>query len=111
MNMIYVSGTIRRGKREFRYGQKTHRYGCGRSVQSALQDAEQRGQIPIPFSIKRKNYLSNLKAVTEDPFSDEDMKLISGIDRDCRLIKGRVFLWPGAKDWEDLWDIEGGQGQ
>ena len=73
-----------------------------------LKWAVQRGQIPIPFSVKRKNYLSNLRAVTEDPLSDEDMKLISGIDRNCRLIKGQVFLWPGARSWEDLWDNEGG---
>lgn len=76
-----------------------------------LKWAVQRGQIPIPFSVKRKNYLSNLKAVTEDPLSEDDMGLISGIDRNCRLIKGQVFLWPGARGWEDLWDIEGGQGQ
>jgi alcohol dehydrogenase (NADP+) len=24
-----------------------------------------------------------------------------------RLVKGHVFLWPGANDWEDLWDIHG----
>ena len=74
-----------------------------------LKWAVQRGQIPIPFSVNRKNYLSNLRAVTEDPLSDKDMKLISGIDRNCRLIKGQVFLWPGARGWEDLWDNEGGQ--
>jgi diketogulonate reductase-like aldo/keto reductase len=74
-----------------------------------LKWAVQRGQIPIPFSVKRSNYLSNLRAVTGDPLSDRDMKLISGIDRKCRLIKGQVFLWPGARCWEDLWDNEGGQ--
>ncbi len=73
-----------------------------------LKWAVQRGQIPIPFSVNRKNYVANLKAVTENPLTDEDMRLISGIDRNCRLIKGQVFLWPGAKSWEDLWDIEGG---
>lgn len=70
-----------------------------------LKWAVQRGQIPIPFSVRRKNYLSNLKAVTENPLTDEDMRLISEIDRNCRLIKGQVFLWPGAGGWEDLWDI------
>jgi len=73
-----------------------------------LKWAVQRGQVPIPFSVNRKNYLANLKAVTENPLTDEDMRLISGIDRNCRLIKGQVFLWPGAKSWEDLWDVEGG---
>jgi len=71
--------------------------------------AVQRGQIPIPFSVKRKNYLSNLRAVTECPLTDEDMTAISVIDRNCRLIKGQVFLWQGAAGWEDLWDIEVGQ--
>jgi len=71
-----------------------------------LKWAVQRGQIPIPFSVNRKNYLSNLKAVTEHPLMDEDMRLIAGIDRNCRLIKGQVFLWPGADSWEDLWDID-----
>jgi diketogulonate reductase-like aldo/keto reductase len=74
-----------------------------------LKWAVQRGQIPIPFSTKRKNLLSNLKSVTENPLTDEDMRLISGIDRNCRLIKGQVFLWPGANGWEDLWDIDGGK--
>lgn len=69
--------------------------------------AVQRGQVPIPFSIYRHEYLSNIKAVVEDPLSDEEMQEIAGIDKNCRLIKGQVFLWPGAKDWTDLWDING----
>ena len=72
-----------------------------------LKWAVQRGQIPIPFSTKRRNILSNLKAVVEDPLTDEEMAAISGIDRNCRLIKGHVFLWEGAKDWTDLWDPDG----
>ena len=35
------------------------------------------------------------------------MQAISGIDRNCRLIKGQVFLWEGAEGWEDLWDLDG----
>jgi alcohol dehydrogenase (NADP+) len=23
------------------------------------------------------------------------------------LIKGHVFLWEGANDWRDLWDLDG----
>lgn len=65
--------------------------------------AVQRGQVPIPFSVKPKNYISNLKAVTEDPLTDEEMAAINSIDRNCRLIKGQVFLWEGAESWEDLW--------
>lgn len=69
--------------------------------------AIQRGQIPIPFSTKRRNMLSNLKAVTTEPLTMEEMKEIGEIDKNCRLIKGQVFLWQGAKSWEDLWDVDG----
>ena len=68
--------------------------------------AVQRGQIPIPFSIKPKEYFSNLKAVTVDPLTDEEMREIEGIDKHNRLIKGQVFLWESAKDWQDLWDLD-----
>lgn len=69
--------------------------------------AVQRGQVPIPFSIHKKNYLNNLLCSTVDPLTDEEMKAIEGIDKNCRLIKGQVFLWEGAKSWEDLWDVDG----
>ena len=68
--------------------------------------AEQRGQVPIPFSTKRRNYLANIRSLLSDPLSDEEMEAIAGIDRNCRLIKGHVFLWEGARDWRDLWDGE-----
>jgi len=68
--------------------------------------AQQRGQVPIPMSTKRRNYLANLQSVTEDPLSEAEMDAISKIDRNCRLIKGQVFLWEGAKGWEDLWDLD-----
>jgi alcohol dehydrogenase (NADP+) len=69
--------------------------------------AVQRGQIPIPFSVNRRNYLSNLRAVVADPLSAEEMEAISRIDRNCRLIKGDVFLWKENQTWEDLWDLNG----
>lgn len=69
--------------------------------------AVQRGQVPIPFSIHRNNYTSNLLGTITDPLTDEEMKEIESVDRNCRLIKGQVFLWEGAKGWEDLWDING----
>ena len=72
-----------------------------------LKWAAQRGQIPIPFSVREPQYVSNLKCVTEDPLTAEEMETIRKADKDCRLIKGQVFLWPGAGDWEDLWDITG----
>jgi len=69
--------------------------------------AAQRGQVPIPFSTKRSNYLSNLLAVVEDPLSNEEMMEIAGADRNCRLIKGQVFLWKEGQCWADLWDVNG----
>lgn len=72
-----------------------------------LKWAVQRGQIPIPFSVKRPQYLSNLKCVTEDMLTEAEMKKIEQADKFCRLIKGQVFLWEGAKGWEDLWDLNG----
>jgi len=69
--------------------------------------AVQRGQAPIPMSTRRRNYLSNLRAVVEDPLSAEEMAALAGIDRNCRLIKGQVFLWREGQSWEDLWDLDG----
>ncbi|HHY56099.1 MAG TPA: aldo/keto reductase [Chloroflexi bacterium] len=69
--------------------------------------AVQRGQTPIPFSVKRRNYLANLQGVVSDPLTDDEMKAIAGIDKGCRLIKGQVFLWKENQDWRDLWDEDG----
>ena len=66
--------------------------------------AVQRSSIPIPFSVHEKNYQGNLLAVTEDPLTQDEMELLKKAERNCRLVKGQVFLWPGAKGWEDLWD-------
>lgn len=69
--------------------------------------ALQRGLIVIPFSTKPKKYRSNLMAALMDPLTNEEMEAISKIDRNCRLIKGQVFLWEGSNGWEDLWDLDG----
>jgi hypothetical protein len=61
----------------------------------------------IPFSVKKRNFLANLQAAVTEPLTDEDMKAIAGIDRNCRLIKGQVFLWREGQSWEDLWDMDG----
>jgi diketogulonate reductase-like aldo/keto reductase len=69
--------------------------------------AVQRGQVPIPMSTNPRNYTANLRAAIEDPLTAAEMAAISEIDRNCRLIKGHVFLWERASGWEDLWDING----
>lgn len=69
--------------------------------------AVQRGQVPIPFSIYRNEYLSNLRAAASEPLTDAEMKAVAGIDRNSRLIKGQVFLWKDGQNWEDLWDLDG----
>jgi len=69
--------------------------------------AVQRGQTPIPFSVKRGNYLANLQCTLSEPLADEDMRAIAGLERNCRLIKGQVFLWKDGQSWEALWDEDG----
>jgi alcohol dehydrogenase (NADP+) len=61
------------------------------------------GYCPIG-SPTEKNYQANLRCVTEDPLSAAEMEAIGKADKLCRLVKGQVFLWSGAKGWEDLWD-------
>jgi alcohol dehydrogenase (NADP+) len=72
-----------------------------------LKWAVQRGQITIPFSVKTDKMFNNLKGVTEGLLTEAEMEAVSKIDKNCRLIKGQVFLWESAKGWEDLWDLEG----
>jgi alcohol dehydrogenase (NADP+) len=67
--------------------------------------AVQRGQAPIPFSIH--HYRDNLECVISDPLTAEEMRAIAAIDRNCRLIKGQVFLWKDGQTWEALWDTSG----
>jgi diketogulonate reductase-like aldo/keto reductase len=69
--------------------------------------AQQRGQIPIPFSVRHAHYLGNLGGVVSEPLTNEEMQEVAGIDRNCRLIKGQVFLWKSGQNWEDLWDLNG----
>lgn len=69
--------------------------------------AVQRGQVPIPFSTNRNHYLANLEAVVSEPLTEVDMREITAIDRNSRLIKGQVFLWKEGQSWEDLWDVNG----
>ena len=67
--------------------------------------AVQRGQTPIPFSVH--HYGANLEGVVSDPLTDEEMREIAALDRNCRLIKGQVFLWKEGQSWEALWDRDG----
>lgn len=72
-----------------------------------LKWAIQRGQVPIPFASKEKNLISNLNVANKEDLTPEEMQSIANADKDCRLIKGHVFLWKGATDWHDLWDEDG----
>lgn len=74
-------------------------------AQVAIKWAVQRGQIPIPFSVH--HYRENLEAVLDPRLTEEDMRDVSEIDRDCRLVKGQVFLWKENQSWEALWDLGG----
>lgn len=68
-----------------------------------LMWAAQKGAIPIPFSGSEKNISSNLKCVEEE-LTDAEMAVLAGAERNCRLVKGQVFLWPGAESFTELWD-------
>ena len=72
-----------------------------------LKWAVQRGQVPIPFSVKPEQYVANLRCVTQDPLTAEEMHALRSLDRNDRKIKGQVFLWQGAHSWLDLWDVDG----
>jgi diketogulonate reductase-like aldo/keto reductase len=72
-----------------------------------LKWAVQRGEVVTPFSVHPRNYAANLRAVTEDPLTQEEMEKIAATDRRCRLIKGQVFLWKQNQSWKDLWDENG----
>lgn len=67
----------------------------------------QRGQVVIPFSVTPSKISSNLEGIINEHIREEEMKELATIDKKCRLIKGQVFLWEGAKGWEDLWDLDG----
>ncbi|MGA2219385.1 MAG: aldo/keto reductase [Terracidiphilus sp.] len=69
--------------------------------------AVQRGQVPIPFSTNPRNILANLLGAIGEPLAPNDMEKIEKLDRNCRLIKGQVFLWKDNQPWEDLWDVNG----
>jgi len=63
--------------------------------------------VLIPFSVHRNEYLSALQCTVSNPLSDEEMARIAAIDRNCRLIKGQVFLWKEGQTREALWDLDG----
>ncbi len=86
--------------------QVARRHGAHPAV-VCIKWAVQRGQVPIPFSVRRDHLESNLQAVVADPLTDDEMLAIAGTDRGDRLVKGQVFLWKQGQSWEDLWDLDG----
>lgn len=57
--------------------------------------------------VAASHQLANLRAVVELSLSEAEMSRLADIDRNCRLIKGQVFLWKEDQSWEDLWDLDG----
>lgn len=76
-------------------------------AQVCIKWAVTRGQIPIPFAAKEDQLRSNLEAVASGPLTPEEIEAMRSVERNCRLIKGQVFTWPGAGSWLDLWDVDG----
>lgn len=87
-------------------GEIARRHGVHPAVVCLLW-AVQRGQVPIPFSVKPPQYIAALQAVAGDRLTEDEMAAIKGIDKNNRLIKGHVFLWRDGQTWEDLWDVNG----
>lgn len=69
--------------------------------------AVKRGEVAIPFAVRRHQLLGNLRAAADDRLTDADMRALARLDRGCRLIKGQVFLWREGLTWEALWDEDG----
>lgn len=65
------------------------------------------GHTPIPFASREANIINNFTAANDTPFTSEEMITLGKAERGCRLVKGHVFLWDGANDWNDLWDVDG----
>ena len=82
------------------------RYGS-HPAEICIRWATARGHVPIPFSVKREQLLANLKATTSRPLSSQEMAALGSVGRNCRLIKGQVFLWRDDQDWRALWDEDG----
>ena len=76
-------------------------------AQICIKWAIQRGQVTIPFSTKEHQIKQILDAVAIPDFTPAELDKIANIDRNCRLIKGQVFLWRDDQSWEDLWDLDG----
>jgi len=72
-----------------------------------LKWAFQKGHVAIPFSVKPAQMFSNLEAAVSEALTEEEMTELNSIDKNCRLIKGQVFLWKENQNWEDLWDLDG----
>ena len=69
--------------------------------------ALQKGAVPIPFSVTKSHYISNLLCSFNDPLTDNEMEAISKIDKNCRLLRGQTFIWREGQPWEELWDPTG----
>lgn len=80
--------------------------GC-HPAEICLAWAIQKGHTPIPFASKERNIDKNLSVADRIRLTEEEMKIMEGLDADNRLIKGQVFLWKGSDDWRDLWDEDG----
>lgn len=76
-------------------------------AQVCLKWAVERGQIPIPFSVKPAQQAANLEALAGPRLTPRERDALAAVERNNRLIKGQVFLWPSADSWVDLWDVDG----
>ncbi len=69
--------------------------------------AVQRGQIPVISAVNAVQWIENVEQCLLEPLTKEEMEKIKFLDQKVRVIKGEKLLFDGAKDWTDLWDVEG----
>ena len=64
-------------------------------------------EIPDGTDVQRQTEESTGIDSALRKLSDDEMAVIATLECNNRLVKGQVFLWPGANDWHDLWDEDG----
>ena len=55
-------------------------------------------------NLREKLNAANIDRLQGVLLTDAEMAALAEIDHNCRLIKGQVFLWPGAEDWKEIWE-------
>ncbi len=89
---------------------KTVYVGYGDEETGAIAAVDATTNKRLPTEYKLGAHPESFQLETSGPniyVNLPDLKQIAAIDRNCRLIKGQVFLWKAGQSWEALWDVDG----